>query len=98
MKKPTKKSITDMMASIDKINGALEGLKGRINGQIERMKAGDDCMGRAISHFMDEGKDQDQAVAIAYSICGEKCLPKWKAKRKAATYAKKCCKSCKDKK
>lgn len=77
-----------MLAQIDKINGALDGLKGRINTQVERMKAGDDCMGRAISHFIDEGREQDQAVALAYSICGEKCLPLWKAKKKAAKISK----------
>ena len=88
-KKLSKKSITDMLATVDKIGGALETLKGRISTAVERMKAGDDCMGRAISHFMDEGKDQNQAVAIAYSICGEKCLPKWKAKKKACECAKK---------
>lgn len=31
----------------------------------------DDCMGEKIRKLIDEGKPQDQAVAIAYSVCGE---------------------------
>lgn len=36
----------------------------------------DECVARKIPEIMDEGKDQDEAVAIAYSMCEKKCNDK----------------------
>ncbi len=61
----------------DAAGGALVGTKEDDKGTDEHatFKAElDDCVSRKMKILMDEGKDQRQALAIAYSMCGEKAL------------------------
>ncbi len=54
----------------DARGGVLVGDKA-IDEHAEFKSKLEDCVGRKVKILMDEGKDQKQALAIAYSMCGE---------------------------
>ena len=61
----------------------------RMEGESE-----EDCVGRKIPELLDEGYDQEQADAIAYSVCGKRCGEDKEDKKEIEEDEPDCCCDC----